>query len=250
MRWVDEHKGLILTRAKAHYVKHAPYDIDDYLQDAYASAIEAVAVINQNPRLQFDGVFRNIFYRNIAKVIPWKDEDREANRERRANDPAYKAICEKKGLRAKGTKEKPVRQRNQASTSFPSSDRVDLPLEMLPQRKRARKINIEHVYGMVKNKLTPREQEVMELSLGLTRRGELTPNEIAKELGISRMTVRTLEGRALKKVSEPAKAKVVPIKRGLQIDVQAGYDEAIAGAIAEAESGGNIESQKAQISAL
>ena len=232
-----------------HYVKHAPYDIDDYLQDAYASAIEAVAVINQNPKLKFDGVFRTLFFRNIAKVTPWRDEDREANRERRANDPAYKAICEKKGLQAKGTKEKPVRQRNQASTSFPSSDRVDLPLEMLPQRKRSRKINIEHVYEMVKNKLTPREQEVMELSLGLTRRGELTPNEIAKELGISRMTVRTLEGRALKKVAEPVKAKVVPIKRGLQSEVETGFDKAVAGAIMEMEKEEGSDNQKAQISA-
>jgi len=247
MRWVDEHKGLILKRARAYYVKHAPYDADDYVQDAYAAAIEAVAVINQNPRLQFDGVFRNIFYRNIAKVIPWEEGDRESNRERRANDPKYKEMCEQKGLKAKGLKEKPVRPSGEASMSFRSSRRVDLPLELLPQKKRSKKINIENVYMTVKDKLSPREREVMELSLGLTRSGELSPNEIAKKLGISRMTVRTLESRALEKLSKP-KAKVLPMKRGLRAEVQTGYDEAIAGAIMEVETGGGTENQKAQIS--
>lgn len=248
MRWVDEHKGLILKRAKMHYVKHAPYDVDDYIQDAYAAAIEAVAVIKQNPRLQFEGVFRTIFYQNVAKVTPWREEGRDANRERRANDPDYKVYCEKNGIKVKEGKSKPVRPSGEASMSFPSSNRVDLPLEIIPHKKRSRKINIENVFGAVKNKLSPREREVMELSLGLTLKGVLSPNEIAKHLGISRMAVRTLEGRALQKVSQ-SKCKVVPMKRGLRSEGQTAFDEAIASAIIEAKESEGAGDQKAQISA-
>lgn len=186
IRWVDANKAMIRDRAK-DYSKYAPYDIEDYIQDAYQAAVEAVHFCQRNPGLKFDGVFKTIFRRNIARTTPLPEEARK------------EVFINKMERQKKDATKIPLRSGSR-SESLPLHYQVDVPLESFPQKKNRQKINIERVYDQhVRPLLSKQEAKVMDMVLGFTMEGTFSPEEIASKLGVTRRSVRTYADRVIKK---------------------------------------------------
>jgi len=205
--WVEKNRGLIINRAQ-EYTKYVPYDIDDYIQEAYASAIEAAVTLQRNPKLEFKAIFLTVFRRNIAKVTPFTDEEREEFKKKKQERLATKtnqAITEedKTGDQDK----KPTYYSGGTSMSFPTHKQTDIVLERVHAKppKRGMGIDIEKVYReRVQQNLSDKERVVMELALGLTSEGRLSDNEIAKRLGVARTTILSRRLAAREKLGKMA----------------------------------------------
>jgi RNA polymerase sporulation-specific sigma factor len=59
---------------------------------------------------------------------------------------------------------------------------------------------LSHLAGLIRDRLTAREQEIIVLRYGLSDREEITQREIGRKLGISRSYVSRIEKRALEKL--------------------------------------------------
>lgn len=66
----------------------------------------------------------------------------------------------------------------------------------------ALKIRIENMYKLMKERLTPRELEIVNLRYGLNGEKEKTQREIAANMGISRSYVSRIETKALSKLKD------------------------------------------------
>lgn len=66
----------------------------------------------------------------------------------------------------------------------------------------ALKIRIENMYKLMKERLTPRELEIVNLRYGLNGEKEKTQREIAADMGISRSYVSRIETKALSKLKD------------------------------------------------
>ncbi len=66
----------------------------------------------------------------------------------------------------------------------------------------ALKIRIENMYKLMKERLTPREFEIVNLRYGLNGEKEKTQREIAADMGISRSYVSRIETKALSKLKD------------------------------------------------
>lgn len=222
VKWVDRNLSMIIDRAKV-YSDFTPYDVDDYIQDAYSAAVEAAMCCRQNPKLDFEGVFRIIFRRTVAKITPFPDQDREEYhkknelRKREAlassRDALVEDICDEEMGAAPPSKKSYYS--GGTSMSFSKKAQANFCLDILPDRNQGRSsCDIEEPYDIVedlyvnqvKPLLSQREQMVMDLSLGITEEGSLSSNEVADRLGVSRRSVRTFVDRALKKAEARAKA--------------------------------------------
>ncbi len=64
------------------------------------------------------------------------------------------------------------------------------------------KMRIERLYKAMKEKLTPRELEIVNLRYGLNGEKEVTQREIAENMGISRSYVSRIETKALNKLKD------------------------------------------------
>jgi len=243
--WVNSYRQYIISRA-LEYVKHTPYDTEDYVQDAYNAAVSAVRACQQNPKLQFKGTFWAFFGRYIAMNTPLNEDFQKNTLMNKAaeclkNTPydteeymqiAYKAAVSadrdcKKNSRLKFrdvfwtyfSKQLPLsaqsndsnepetpRKSGYACMSFSSSSRADVDMTFFESTKH-QKVDIEGLIDKYGIKWSPREQSIMALALGTTEKGRLSPKEIAEETGLKRDTVREYMQRALKKVADIAQAK-------------------------------------------
>jgi RNA polymerase sporulation-specific sigma factor len=59
---------------------------------------------------------------------------------------------------------------------------------------------LSHLAGLIRDRLTAREREIIVLRYGLSDREEITQREIGRKLGISRSYVSRIEKRALEKL--------------------------------------------------
>jgi RNA polymerase primary sigma factor len=59
--------------------------------------------------------------------------------------------------------------------------------------------------------LSERERMVLVLRFGLTDGRERTLAEVSKQLGVTRERVRQIEGRALRKLRQPARRRLLPM---------------------------------------
>jgi len=205
VEWVDQKKEEI-RKCAVRYIRYVPYDVDDYLQEAYVSATEAVMVVNNNPKLDFDGVFWKIFKRNVSRVTPWRMNERVDYNKRKLSNERYREAVRKNN--AEMPKEYRLgRESTAVCVSLPSNMRgEDIPLELIRDEGLAeeRRVDLEAAFECIKERLSPREAEVMQYALGITMSGTLTPNEIAAQMGVSRRTVRILKGRAMRKMESEA----------------------------------------------
>lgn len=153
-----------------------------------------------------------IFRRNIASVTPLPDEARKSSKAKRA------AFLESKGLAlaSKDSQRSGVYHSGGTSMSFPLTERLDVDLLGLSAPAPKPKIDIEKVYReKLEHRLSDNERRVMELALGVVEMGgALNTCEVARELNVSRATVRIHEKRALQKAEAAGKVK---IKRRLSL---------------------------------
>lgn len=66
----------------------------------------------------------------------------------------------------------------------------------------ALKMTVERLYRAMKQRLTPREREIITLRYGLNGEKEVTQREIAQSMGISRSYVSRIETKALSKLKD------------------------------------------------
>lgn len=199
VQWVDQNRGMVINQA-IQYINYTPYDVDDYIQDAYASAVEAAYCCQHNPKLIFPAVFKVIYRRMVAKVTPLPEEARKENKKKKAAKNA------KKGIIAAETTQDNTRPyySGGTSTSFPQNMRNDIELQTIHARKRSQpSVNLEKAYlERVRPNLLEKEQQLMDLSIGLTDEGSLSYAEIGKKLGISREAAKKRVTRTLDKIVE------------------------------------------------
>ena len=205
--WVEKNRGLIIDRAK-EYTKYAPYDVNDYLQEAYASAIEAAVTQQRNPKLEFKAIFLTVFRRNIAKVTPFTDEEREEFKKKKQERLAKKnGVNTTQEAKSGDPEKKETYYSGGSSMSFPTCKQADIVLERVHDKRARRGLNIdiEKVYReRVQPNLNDKEKTVMELALGLTSEGVLSDSEIAKRLGVARTTILSRRLKAREKMGKIA----------------------------------------------
>jgi hypothetical protein len=66
--WVDTYRGLVRKKIWLLMV-NTPYDLEDFLHDAYEAALKAVKVSNRKG-ISFSSVFWRIFRKNALRVTP------------------------------------------------------------------------------------------------------------------------------------------------------------------------------------
>jgi Xaa-Pro aminopeptidase len=208
VQWVCEHVGLITDKA-IEYRRYTPYDVDDYIQDAYHAAVEAALCCQRNPTLKFGAAFWTIFKRFVAKVTPLPDSARSE-------------ISKKKNIGADNqitsNEVKPAKTSYSGGTSmsFPRASQIDVSLERLKVRQKNIRVDINKLVESVKPLWSPRELEAMKLALGLTSEGCMSIPEIAKKMGVGKYSAREFVGRALKKcqsalkIDPPSASKIDP----------------------------------------
>ena len=191
--WVDENKGMIINQAK-QYTTYTPYSVDDYVQDAYTAAVESVYCCKNNPKLIFEAVFRITYRRIIARVTPFPDAAREENKRKKAYILGQEDCCIQKS---------PPRRYYSGGTSasFADNMRNDVDLENIADCKSRPKVDLEKVYmERVRGNLSPKEQDVMDLAIGVTLDGTLSYSEIGVKLGLSRENAKKRVSRTIDKI--------------------------------------------------
>ena len=166
-------------------------------------------MVRRSPSLAFGKVFMTIFRRNVASVTPFPDEAREEAKKRKAEFLAQAAG----GGAAADNKEAKKKVRYYSggtSMSFPTSMRDDsVDLEKIEQEIPKPKVDIKKVYrDILQPRLSEGERKVMERALGVGGSGIMNACEIAREIGVSRATVRIHEKRALQKAEAAGKVKI------------------------------------------
>jgi hypothetical protein len=198
--WVYSNKRMIIDRAK-EYARYAPYDIEDYVQDAYHAAVEAALCCQKNAKLKFVGVFWVVFRRFVAKVTPLPDEARiEAKKKKIA------AYCHKKGLPVPSVVDSEEKEDKKnyysggTSMSFPINAQQDAGLEnFMAKKSKKDAVDLDDLVNNCKDLWSPRETVAMKYRLGLTDEGILTIPEIAAKMGVGKYTAREFVGRAVQK---------------------------------------------------
>ena len=66
--WVDKYRKL-LERMIGRFITNSPYDLEDYIQDAYEAALIA-APVSDAKNISFSSAFKMIFRRNALRVTP------------------------------------------------------------------------------------------------------------------------------------------------------------------------------------
>lgn len=173
IEWVRSNARRIWRKAE-NYRIYSPYDNEDYLQEAYLSALVAV---NRSAAkgIGFEPAFWTIFKEQLGKMTPHPES-------------------------------------SSGSSSIPSHlcdieiETVDILLE-----ERGGEPDIEAIYCKINRYLTKREQQVLCLALGITHEGRLSNYEIAKLLGCRESNVRDAMNKALERVRELVRSgRIVP----------------------------------------
>jgi hypothetical protein len=197
--FVNEHKPQIISRARK-YAYYAPYDDDDFIQDAYEAAVMAWRVCANNRDKKFYGLFWKYFQDIIAAKVPCPDVKIKYPR-------VHKALTEKEGPRK--TKRKPESDRpRRESMSIPSNFVVDMESNQISayhdrredfRRKRMAEIAL---VSLTPN-LTAKETEVIILHYGLTIHGGFPLKTVNRILGYKDPnTAKGYLDRALKKAAK------------------------------------------------
>jgi len=207
--WVDQNRGILAKRAMS-YISFAPYAVDDYLQDAYEAAVRAAICCQRNPAVKFEACFYRIWRDLVASVTPFPDEAREEYKRKKEE---IKALKEGKPIPQKDEivpEKKKTYYSGGTSMSFPLTAGKNIPLEGFAAKKVERKkVDIEKVYEQrVKPLLSSREAQAMELSLGITREGQLSLSEIAAKMGVTKDTAREYIQRCHAKVEKGRLIKI------------------------------------------
>ncbi len=169
--WVDQNAKQIQGHTRK-YLPFAPYDQEDFLQDAYEAALEAVNV-SADRQIPFPACFWILFKGKVSDVTP-----------------------------------NPGSKRNAGSPSPPSTfcDWTDFSRDEFDQAtmddnaESLSSIDIDKVYPLIQHYLTPVEERVLELLLGI-HDGPMKIREAARHLDCSPANVRQALNRVCSRLS-------------------------------------------------
>lgn len=163
--WVDRNARTIQGHTRK-YLPFAPYDQEDFLQDAYEAALEA-AKVSAERQIPFPACFWIIFKGKISEVTPHPDSDRHAG-----SPSPPSTMC----------------------SSFELFDWGSGPSGSLYN------IDIDRLYLIIREHLTPVEDKILGLALGI-RGGRKAIREIARDIGCSPANVRQALNRIYRRLS-------------------------------------------------
>lgn len=169
--WVDQNAKQILGHTRK-YLPFAPYDQEDFLQDAYEAALEA-SKISEERQIPFPACFWVLFKGKISDVTPNPGSKRNAGS---CSPPS--TSCDWSDF----------------STDVHEVGSIFDPSESLST------IDIDQVYPLIRHYLTPAEDRVLELLLGI-HEGPLKIREAARHLGCSPPNVRQTLNRVCSRIS-------------------------------------------------
>ncbi len=169
--WVDQNARQILGHARK-YLPFAPYDQEDFRQDAYEAALEAARVSAERD-IPFPACFWILFKGKISDVTPF-----------------------------------PGSRRNAGSCSPPSTfcDWTDFSTKVFGQATSADAcpsqpiVDIDQIYSFIRPYLTVVENQVLELIFGI-HDGPMKIRETARHLGCSPANVRQTLNRVCNRLS-------------------------------------------------
>lgn len=161
--WVRRNEGLV-KKTLGKYYRYSPYEEDDYMQDAFESAMAAV-LKSEKKNISFESAFWQDFRKNLSLVTP------------NVKSPRY------------------------GSNSVPSYlCAEDIDITAIAQREETREFDSEVIFKKIRRHLTEREKTVFTLALGLTDKGMLTNYEIAECLNCSPANVREAYNKAFERI--------------------------------------------------
>jgi hypothetical protein len=169
--WVDQNVKQIQGHTRK-YLPFAPYDQEDFLQDAYEAALEAVNV-SADRQIPFPACFWILFKGKVSDVTP-----------------------------------NPGSKRNAGSSSPPSTfcDWTDFSRDEFDQTtmddnaESLSRIDIDKVYPLIRQYLTPVEERALELLLGI-HDGPMKIREAARHLDCSPANIRQALNRVCNRLS-------------------------------------------------
>lgn len=161
--WVRRNEGLIKKNLGKYYM-YSPYEEDDYMQDAFESAMVAV-LKSQGKQIPFESAFWQDFRKNLSLVTP------NMNTSRYGSNSIPSFLCQE-----------------------------DVDVAAIAQREITPELDLEAIFKKIRRHLTQREKAVFVLALGLTERGTLTNYEIAECLRCSPANVRQAFSKAIERL--------------------------------------------------
>jgi hypothetical protein len=173
--WVDQNAKMIHGHTRK-YLPFAPYDQEDFLQDAYEAALVA-AKVSAERQIPFPACFWITFKGKISEVTPNPNSRRHA-----------------------GSSSPPSTQ----CSSFEFFDWGFNPSGSLFN------IDIDRLYLIIRKHLTPAEDKILGLALGI-REGRKAIREIARDLGCSPANVRQALNRTYRRLSNLVESGQLPI---------------------------------------
>lgn len=183
--WVNENAKTILGHIRK-YLPFAPYDQEDYLQDAYEAALAAVQIARDR-QVPFVACFWVVFRRRITEVTPHPESKHHGG----SQSPPT-TICD-----------------SDADSYWDFVDRQD---------GSSLQLDIDRLYLLVRDHLTEAEKRVLSRALGIYG-GRQGIKEIARSLGCSPANVRQLLNRAYHRLSCLVANRQLEIRQG-DIDVR------------------------------
>lgn len=179
VRWVDEHAKVIRGHIRK-YLPFAPYDQEDYLQDAYEAALAAVQIAKER-QVSFIACFWIVFRRRITEVTP--------NPESRHHG---------------GSQSPPLTTCDSNKDSF---------WGFADKGGDTHSIDIDRLYLSIQGHLTEVERKVLSLALGI-HGGRQGIKEIARNLGCSPANVRQSLKRVYNRLARLAANRQLDIRPG------------------------------------
>jgi RNA polymerase sigma factor (sigma-70 family) len=161
--WVKSNEGLIKKNLGKYYM-YSPYEEDDYMQDAFESALVAV-LKSQGKQISFESAFWQDFRKNLSTVTP------NMNTTRYGSNSVPSFLCQE-----------------------------GIDVAAIAQREATPKPDMEAIFRKIRRHLTQRERVVFTLALGLTEKGTLTNYEIAECLRCSPANVRQAFSKAIERI--------------------------------------------------
>ncbi len=196
IEWVQNNEPTIRSKIW-QYRKFTPYEVSDFLQEAYEAALVA-SLLSQEKDIPFEAAFWTTFRNRISVLTP---------------DPNF----------------------THGSNSIPShlcTEDID-SVELIGSDSNDG-IDVEAIFEAVAHHLTERERQTLSLSLGVTERGQLSSHEIAALFGCSDFCVRDTLKRAYRRIKKLTENGTIVIDRMRLVALQC--QEAVSCSISFSES--------------
>lgn len=161
--WVRSNEGLIKKNLGKYYM-YSPYEENDYMQDAYESAMVAV-LKSERKKIPFESAFWQDFRKNLSLVTP------NMNTTRYGSNSVPSCLCSE-----------------------------DIDITAIVHREEKPEFELETIFKKIRLHLTEREKAVFTLALGFTDKGVLTNYEIAEHLKCSPTNVRDACNKAIERI--------------------------------------------------